>query len=212
MRRRHRKHANPFTVRHEVAPLDELAVFGREAPLALDIGCGRGAFPVELARRRPAWNVLGLEIREHLVAMTLERARRLGVTNVHAIFANANLHLERLVRDRKVVFVSINFPDPWFKKRHHKRRVLNHALLDVLSRKVLPGAELHAMTDHEELALEMLARLEERSELENLAGPGRFAEASTTGIATERERKHMERGSPIYRIHVRWLTGDSGRG
>src|SRR6478609_1711806 len=110
-RQRHRRHANPFTLRGPIGVPDWQAIYGREAPFAIDVGCGPGRFVWGLARLHPEWNVLGLEIRAHLVAETLAGAREAGLTNVHALVANANLHLSALLPPASVAFVSVNFPD-----------------------------------------------------------------------------------------------------
>lgn len=203
-RQRHRKHANPFSFRDAVAAPDWSAIYDRPAPLALDVGFGAGGFLLELARRHPEWNVLGLEIRPHLVEDAVAAARQEGLRNLHAVLANANMHLQDLVPDGAVSFVAVNFPDPWYKTRHHKRRVVRPEWLEVLTTKLAPGAEVHAMSDYEPIAAEMLQVLEGCAGLVNLAGPGRLASESTTGIMTEREIKHLGRGEPVYRMHFRW--------
>ena len=204
VRKRHRRHANPFTVRGAVEVPDWEAVYGRSAPLALDVGFGPGRFIVELAQRHPEWNVLGLEIRQHLVEQARAEAAAAGLKNLHAMLANANLHLEELLPDASLAFVSVNFPDPWYKKRHHKRRVVRPEWLTVLSKKMRPGAELHAMTDYEPVAMQILDTLEAAAGYVNIDGPGGFAIESTTGIVTEREIKHSGRGERIYRLRFRY--------
>ena len=201
---RRRQHGNPFNIRGPIDTPDWTAVFGREAPFALDIGFGGGDFLLELARRHPEWNVLGLEIRRHLVDEVLEEARALGVRNLHALLANANEHLTALVPERSVAFVSINFPDPWYKKRHHKRRVVRSDWAQALATRLLPGAEVHAMTDYEPVGLQILDVLEAAPGFTNLEGAGAFASGSTTGIRSEREGTHERRGEPIYRLRFRF--------
>lgn len=198
---RHRHHANPFTVRGEIEPLELDAVFGRSAPVALDVGFGRGAFLLELARRHAEWNVVGIELRPFLVDDVTQAARAEGLHNLYAMVANANEHLSTLLPDGCVAFAAINFPDPWFKKRHHKRRVVNREWLELLSRKLVPGAQVHAMTDYAQMAHVLLKAFEALPCFVNLAGAGKFAPESTTGIMTEREVKHQGRGEPIFRLH-----------
>jgi tRNA (guanine-N7-)-methyltransferase len=196
---RHRRHANPFTVRGPVAVPSWDSVFGRRAPLAVDVGCGPGLFVVELARARPDLNVVGLEIRQHLVEATLQAARAAELGNAHALVANANLHLGALFAPNSVAQISFNFPDPWYKKRHHKRRVLNAALLADLLPQLRPGAQVHAMTDYEPLAVQMQQTLQLCSAL-RCAHPTPFCADSTTGLPSEREKTHLSRGQPIYRL------------
>lgn len=197
--RRHRQHGNPFNIRGPIPRPDWEQIYGRQAPFALDVGFGPGAFLLELARRHPEWNVLGLEIRDFFVQDVLSAARQLGLHNLHAMVANANTHLQELLDDESVIFVSLNFPDPWFKKRHHKRRVINEAWLDLLSRKMLPGASLHYASDFEEGALQAKELLDGHAAY-HAPRPG-FLPESTTGIVSERELTHQRRGEPIYRLH-----------
>ncbi len=198
--RRHRKHANPFSVRGPLAAPELASAFARAAPLALDVGFGEGGFLLALAQAHPEWNVLGLEIRPHLVEELNARAKAAGLGNAVAVLANANLHLHELVPDRSVAFVAVNFPDPWYKKRHQKRRVVNPEWLVGLEPKLVPGAELHAMSDYQPIAEQIRRTLEANPRFCNLDGAGTFAPASTTGIVTEREAKHQRRGEPIYRL------------
>jgi tRNA (guanine-N7-)-methyltransferase len=206
-RSRHRMHGNPFNIRGPVDVPEWTARFGRTAPFALDIGFAQGAFLLELARRHPEWNVVGLEIRRHFVDDLNALAAAQGVANVHAVLANANVHLDELVPPRSLAFVSVNFPDPWFKKRHQKRRVVRPEWAAALSTRMAPAGELHAMTDYEPVAQEILAVMEATPGFVNLAGPGKLAAASTTGIESERERTHQRRGEPIYRLHFRFTGG-----
>jgi tRNA (guanine-N7-)-methyltransferase len=203
-RRRHRIHGNPFNVRGEIERPDWQAVFGRHAPMALDVGFGGGCFTFGLAQRHPEWNVLGLEIRNHLVDDLVAQARAAGLKNLHAMVANASLHLDSLIPDDSLAFVAVNFPDPWYKKRHHKRRVVRSNWIEGLRSKLLPGAELHAMTDYEPVGHQILALLSDATGLVNVHGSGAFAGHSTTGIASERELTHVRRGEHVWRLQFRF--------
>lgn len=205
-RPRHRQHGNPFNVRGDMDRPDWQTVFGRDAPFALDIGFGAGQFAVALARQHPEWNVVGIEIRQHFVDQLTEAAQRQGLSNVHALVANANIHLDALIPDASTVFVSINFPDPWFKKRHHKRRVIRPEWITTLGQKLRPGAELHMMTDYEPVATEIEAILDSAPGFSNVHGTGVFPAESTTGFSSEREATHLKRGEPVYRLHFRYET------
>jgi tRNA (guanine-N7-)-methyltransferase len=206
---RHRRHANPFTLRAPLMapPMD--ALFGRRAPLALDIGCGQGSFVLSMAKAHPMWNVLGLEIRPHLVEGINMLAQRQNLLNARAVLANANVHLAALVPDASLVQVSLNFPDPWYKRRHHKRRVLTAALMDSLLPKLRPGAQLHLMTDFAPLAHQMRQILLARPELRCAHPNAEFASQSTTGLPSEREIKHQGRGETIYRLLFAYQLGQT---
>jgi tRNA (guanine-N7-)-methyltransferase len=204
-RERHRRHANPFSIRVEVAPL-KLAAYAKAQPLALDIGFGEGIFAIDLARQHPEWNVLGFEIREHYVRFLNDGAEARGLTNLHGVQANASTHLDIVVPDKSVIFAAINFPDPWFKRRHMKRRVLTLEWLALLEKKLLPRAELHAMSDYEPIAKEM-AKVMNKAPGWEVVVPLTSTGPSTTGIMTEREARHSGRGEPIHRMAYRYLGG-----
>lgn len=197
---RHRRHANPFTLRTIEKPpaMDDL--FARPAPLALDIGCGMGSFLLDLAAAQPAWNVLGLEIRPHLVAGVNAAAAARELGNARALLANANVHLAQLLPPASLVQVSLNFPDPWFKRRHRKRRVLSSALLANLRPLLGPVAQLHVMTDVGPLAEEMRQVLLACPWLRCAHPEQRYALQTTTGVGSERERTHLGRGETVYRL------------
>lgn len=199
-RPRHRRHANPFTVRGPMAVPDWSVLFGRSAPLALDIGCGPGRFTCALAARYPQYNVLGVEIRAHLVADCNHRLADARLPHARALLANANLHLPALLPPQSVALIALNFPDPWYKKRHHKRRVMQADWLAAVVPSLIVGANLHLMTDYAPLAEQMRAILAAHPELRCSHGDAPFAAASTTGLSSEREVKHMQRGEPIYRM------------
>lgn len=200
--RRHRQHGNPFSIRGKLDRPNWKEIFGREAPYALDIGCGFGCFLLELARLHPEWNAIGFEIRKHFVDHVKRQAQALALSNVQAVLANANSQLDDLIPERSVAFVSLNFPDPWYKRRHHKRRVLQHSWLDLLVKKLLPHAELHVMTDYAPLAYDMRDTLVSDNRFHQQGTDG-FAACTTTGIKSEREKIHEARQEPIYRLHFR---------
>lgn len=212
-RARHRIHGNPFNIRGEITAPSWPEVFGRDAPLAVDVGFGPGGFVLELARRRPELNVIGIEIRAHFVEGVMAAARQEDLPNVYALLGNANLHLDELFPDGALALASVNFPDPWYKKRHHKRRVVNRPWLDTLARKLRPDGVFHYVTDYEPAAREALELLADHPRFQadfEPAGEGtehpsarEFAGESTTGIQSEREVTHLGRGEPVYRLAYR---------
>jgi tRNA (guanine-N7-)-methyltransferase len=203
--KRHRRHANPFTVRHDMTHITLGSLFDRDAPVALDVGCGPGRFVAELALAHPEWNVLGLEIRPHLVVATEQALQEAGVSNGRGLLANANLHLPSLLPAGSVQFLSVNFPDPWYKKRHHKRRVVQLDWLEALRPALKVGAEVHAMSDYLPVAEHMREAFALMAGLQNLYPGESWPTESTTGLTTEREQTHMGRGEPIYRMAYRFV-------
>lgn len=169
--------------------------------MALDVGCGSGAFTAELAKQHPEWNCIGNEIRKHYCEDVETKREKEKLDNLRSLFANANLQLVNTLPDDSVVFFSHNFPDPWFKKRHEKRRVLNTKFLYDLRPKLKDGCELHIMTDYQPIGESMRKALMATSFLKPLRGNHDFIKESTTGIFSEREITHQEkRGEPIWRM------------
>src|SRR4051794_18413627 len=136
------QHVNPLSPYYtaETQPVDITKAFADPAkPLHLDIGCARGRFILRMAGVTPEWNFLGVEIREPLVIEANEIAVEHGLTNLHYTFCNAMIWLGRLldgVPAGVLQAVTIQFPDPWFKKRHAKRRMVNAELVETVASKL----------------------------------------------------------------------------
>jgi tRNA (guanine-N7-)-methyltransferase len=194
------QHVNPlspyYTARPTPIELDK--VFARPAqPLHLDVGCARGRFILRMAAAEPEWNFLGVEIREPLVTEANEIAAEQQLTNLRYEFCNAMIWLGPLLEDVPLgvlQMVTIQFPDPWFKKRHAKRRMVNAELVDAVMNKLAAGGQIFIQTDIEFLAEEMFDlfradnRLRETPIVDN-----------PFPVKTERERSVEIRELPIYR-------------
>jgi tRNA (guanine-N7-)-methyltransferase len=198
-KRRVRHHVNPLGARY-LSPLAE--------PLALppgevevELGCADARFLFERAPARPATMLVGVEIREKLVKQVNRLAAEQGLANLRAVFANMNVELHQLFPDDSLARVFINFPDPWFKRRHHNRRVVNPELVEVLHRKLRRGGELFFQSDVFDLALDALATLEEAGALfDNRAGAWSFLRENPYGAQSLREVRCQERGVRIWRM------------
>lgn len=204
-KKRTRHHVNPLNFRPEPAVLDWGAVFGDASrPLEVDVGAAKGTFLLARAANAPDRNLVGLEIRLPMVERARKDAAKLGLKNVHVIFGNANSDFERLFAPSSVDRVYVHFPDPWFKTRHHKRRVMTAAFLDILATRLKPGGELHFMTDFEEYAAQAAPQVEAHPAFENVHGKGVMAaEPLVPGVLSDREAWHMSQGDPVYRYLFR---------
>src|SRR6185369_8281645 len=155
------QHVNPLApfYRQAPKPVDLSEVLASpDLPLHLDIGCARGRFILRMAEIEPKWNFLGVEIREPLVVEANRLGQEAGLTNLHYTFCNAMLWLDRLIEsvpEGMLKMVTIQFPDPWFKKRHAKRRMVNAELVETVVDKLAPGGKIFLQTDIEFLAAEM---------------------------------------------------------
>jgi tRNA (guanine-N7-)-methyltransferase len=201
--RRIRHHVNPlrspFWAR-EGAPMLALPAGDVEA----ELGCADARFLFERAPHHPGTYFLGLEIREPLVDEVNKKATEAGLANLRAVFCNINVDLPTLVPDASLTRVFINFPDPWFKRRHQKRRLMNDELVEVLHRKLRPGGELFFQSDVFDLALDAMAVLEDASDrFANRGGPWSFARDNDYGAKSLREVRCEERGMRIWRMCYR---------
>jgi tRNA (guanine-N7-)-methyltransferase len=212
-KKRCRHHVNPLNFRPEPAVLDWSQVFAHpERPLEVDVGCAKGTFLLARAAQAPDRNLVGLEIRQPMVERTRKDAAKLSLTNVHVVFGNANHDFERLFSEASVDRVYVHFPDPWFKTRHHKRRVMTPAFLQVLASRLKDLGELHFMTDYEEYSKEAGPLVEAHPAFENALGPGRLSsEPLVPGALSDREAWHVSQGDPVYRWLFRRRPRASGR-
>jgi tRNA (guanine-N7-)-methyltransferase len=203
-KKRARHHANPFAFQHEVTAPDWAAVFARpDQPLEVDVGCDKGEFLLGRAAQAPDRNVVGLELRTAIVDVLKERIARSGVTNAAVVLCNANTALEVLFPPASLSVVYVHFPDPWFKARHRKRRVVNAAFVDALARRLAPGGLFEFMTDQAGYAEGVVPLLEAHPAFENPFGPGAPAPPALGRVLTHREAWHLSLGDPVHRHHWR---------
>ena len=170
-------------------------------PLEVEIGCAEAQFLFERAAREPAGNYVGLEIREELVHLVNKKARELAAP-VTAVFCQAQKHLLEIFEPATVDRIYINFPDPWFKRRHAERRMVDDALIAGCAQIARPGGELLMQTDVWELAIEAMAALEARDDaFVNRAGPWTFWRGGNPyGVRSWREQNAEETGLPVWRL------------
>lgn len=151
-------------------PLDWAAIYGRPAPLFIEIGSGRGEALVEIASRHPDANVLAFEVFQPAVASTLSAIARAGLTNVRIVMANGVEGLQKLCAPSSVSEIWTFFPDPWHKSRHHKRRLVSDDFAALVASRLVPGGLWRLATDWEDYALAMRETLDVRTDLVNLHG------------------------------------------
>lgn len=202
-----RQHVNPLSRYHQqpraLPPLAEL-FDDPQRPLHLDIGCARGLCLLELARQRPWSNHLGLEIRRPLVEAAEADRHAADLRNLHFLFANADVSLPAWLAalpPARLTLVTIQFPDPWFKRRHRKRRLLRPLLLQELATALAPGAELFLQSDVPAVIEPMRQLVEASGCFGRAVGgvhPGQ--DANPLPVASEREIHVQRQGLPVYRL------------
>jgi tRNA (guanine-N7-)-methyltransferase len=136
-----------FGVAQDSGLLDFAEAFGRTAPVVLEIGFGNGDSLVQQAAENPDKNYLGIEVHEPGVGHCLLQARDAHIDNLRLMIQDATEVLQQQIPGASLSRVNLYFPDPWPKKRHHKRRILQHDFLDLIADRLEPGGALHIATD-----------------------------------------------------------------
>jgi len=186
-----------FGVTPGEATLDFAALFGRDAPVHLEIGFGNGEVLATMAAAHPQNNYLGIEVHRPGVGMLLRRLEAEGLANVRVACSDAREFLEQRIPEGSLSGVYVFFPDPWHKKRHQKRRLVQAAFVALLARKLKPGGWLHLATDWEDYARQMLAVLSAAEGFENAAGQNQFAPRPETRPHTRFERRGQRLGHGV---------------
>ncbi len=189
----------------QLCPVDALRpfsvtdVFANGAPLELEVGSGKGMFLAYAAARQPDRNFLGIELAFRYALHTAARLARAGFENARIMHGDGLRLLRECVPSQSVAAVHVYFPDPWWKKRHKKRRVLNEPFLRDVERVLVPGGRFHFWTDVEEYFQETLVLLQQ---LPGLSGPLAVAQRPAEhdlDYHTHFERRTRLHGAPVYR-------------
>ena len=188
-----------FLPRYGVAagsPLDLPALFGNAAQVVLEIGFGMGETTAAIAAAHPGINFLGVEMHWPGVGALLRRIDAQRLPNVRVLRHDAVEVVERMIPPASLAGIHVYFPDPWPKKRHHKRRLLKPAFVHALALRLAPGGYLHVATDWEPYAEEILATLTAEPLLRNTAEG--FAPRPAWRPLTKFERRGLARGHPVF--------------
>ncbi len=175
--------------------IDLDAAFGRQAPKILEIGFGMGETTAAIAAAHPDNDYLGIEVHAPGVGSLLNRIHALGLANVRVIQHDAVEVLEHMIAPGSLDGVHVFFPDPWPKKRHHKRRLVQPPLVALLASRMKPGAYLHVATDWQDYAEHILAVLSADPALVNAAAG--FAGRPQTRPETKFERRGLALGHRV---------------
>lgn len=179
--------------------LDWTTFFGNTQPVELDIGCGRGLFLFNAAVTRPDINFLGLEIDYREGRRTATRLMKRNLPNARVIGGDGRIVLSQLITPHSVQAAHVYFPDPWWKKRHHKRRIFTDTFVDLLARILQPGGLVHSWTDVAEYFDVIRALLDHHPQFVPLEPPEEREATHDLDYQTSFERKKRKLGSPIYR-------------
>ncbi|MGA9028760.1 MAG: tRNA (guanosine(46)-N7)-methyltransferase TrmB [Steroidobacteraceae bacterium] len=193
------------------AALDLDAVFARRAPRCLEIGFGAGEVIGALAERNPHIDYLGIEVHRSGVGRLLLHAERAGLANLRVICRDAVEVLRDALTDASLDEVLVFFPDPWHKKRHHKRRLIEPVFIAQLARKLRPDGVLRLATDWQDYAAQMLAVCNVEPLLESLSVDRTFVARPPFRPPTRFERRGERLGHGVWDLAYRRPGAEPGR-
>jgi tRNA (guanine-N7-)-methyltransferase len=192
-----------FGLHHADGMLDIDGAFGRPGRRVLEIGFGMGASLVEMAAAAPASNFIGIEVHRPGVGKLLHAMAERDVDNIRVYCHDAVEVLRDCIPAGSLDTVQIFFPDPWHKKRHHKRRLIQPPFVSDLVRHLKPGGTLHLATDWENYAEQMMEVLENEPALENTCGQGEFSPRPEHRPVTKFERRGEGLGHGVWDLLFR---------
>jgi len=199
--RAHREWLPVYGIAFQPSPIDLDRAFGRAAPKILEIGFGMGETTAQIAAAHPEHDYLCVEVHTPGVGSLLRRIRALDLANVRVIQHDAVEVLERMIPPASLAGVHIFFPDPWPKKRHHKRRLIQPEFVALLATRMRAGAVLHVATDWEDYAQHALQTLVHEPALANTADD--FAPRPATRPQTKFEQRGVRLGHRVWDLVFR---------
>lgn len=178
--------------------LDMQTLFGNNNPVALEIGFGMGASLVEQAKLYPNRNYIGIEVHRPGVGSLLVRMKELQVTNIRVISHDAVEVLADMIPDQSLQLLQLFFPDPWHKKRHHKRRIVNQAFVDLVRQKLVTSGHFHMATDWQNYAEHMLEVMLQASGWNNCSADNDFIPKPEDRPVTKFQRRGEGLGHGVW--------------
>jgi len=185
------------------ADYDFSQVFGRTAPLIVEIGFGSGDSLAKMAAANPDKDYIGIEVHRPGVGHLMLLLDQLGLTNVRIYCHDAIEIIERKVAGNSLAGVHLFFPDPWPKKKHHKRRIVRPSFVELLTRKLQPGGYFHAATDWQNYAENMLEVLSADSGISNTSDTGDYCERPEYRPLTKFEQRGIRLGHGVWDLVFR---------
>ena len=202
-----RQHVNPLSQFFQLPlslPSKNVLFKKSHYPIHLDIGSAKGEFLIELATKYPDWNFVGLEIREPLVSLCEKKRRKLELNNLKFLFCNVNVSLDEWLSDLdygQLKRVSIQFPDPWFKRKHFKRRVLKANILNSIAKAMSKDGEIFIQSDIFKL-IESMTNTIDKNRYFNRKDVGDLMVINENpyNVKTDREIFSLKKNLLIYRV------------
>ncbi|WP_426415440.1 tRNA (guanosine(46)-N7)-methyltransferase TrmB [Aestuariirhabdus sp. LZHN29] len=187
-----------FGLTREQGTLDPEAVFGRDAPRVLEIGFGMGTSLRDMAKSDPTRDFIGIEVHRPGVGSLLNDVMKEEIENLRVYCDDAVEVLKQCIPDGSLARLQLFFPDPWHKKRHHKRRLVQPEFVQQLRQKLAVGGEFHMATDWEHYAEQMLEVMEAAEGYRNTAGPGQYTPRPDYRPLTKFEKRGERLGHGVW--------------
>ncbi|WP_163836037.1 tRNA (guanosine(46)-N7)-methyltransferase TrmB [Spartinivicinus ruber] len=185
-----------LTIDDGLKNIDEL--FSRSAPLVLEIGFGMGHSLLQMAEQEPEKNFIGIEVHRPGVGSLLNEAQKAELTNLRVYCDDAVEVLKHCIPDESIDRLQLYFPDPWHKKRHHKRRIVQPAFVQALRAKLQIGGTFHMATDWENYAEHMLEVMQQAEGFENTSSNGRYVPRPGYRPITKFEKRGERLGHGVW--------------
>ena len=192
-----------YGIEPDNTPLNFAALFQRQAPLIVEIGFGNGEALAAMAAAHPENNYLGIEVHRPGIGSLLLRIESEALTNVRLLEGDAKEILAQRIPPGSIQGVHLFFPDPWPKKRHHKRRLVQTDFIELIRRVLTPGGYFHLATDWQDYAEHMLALLSQTPGFENSAGSGCYTPRPEYRPLTKFERRGQKLGHGVWDLIFR---------
>jgi len=185
----------------QIGPIiDWATAFGNDRPVQIEIGPGKGAFLLKMARAHREMNFLGIEWANEFFKYCADRMRRWGISNVRILRTDARDFIIRRTPADSVLAIHVYYPDPWPKKKHHKRRLFIPPFCQAVGRVLIPGGRIAVATDHEPYFQQIKENLSAVPNLQVADFPDDRFGAEGSFVQTNYERKWLAQGKQLYRI------------
>ncbi len=186
--------------------LDFFALFANHYPVTLEIGFGNGESLIQMARVDSERNFIGIEVHRPGVGRLLHRIEEESLQNIRCINEDAVIVLQQMVPDNSLDRLQLFFPDPWHKKRHHKRRIVSDQWVSLVQKKLQPGGILHMATDWEHYAQQMLEVMNHAAGFSNLSDTADFVPRPDTRPLTKFEQRGHRLGHGVWDLIFKKTT------
>jgi tRNA (guanine-N7-)-methyltransferase len=191
-------HWQEYGIDFSEPPLDFKTLFNNDNEVFLEIGFGNGESLLQQAINQPQYNFIGIEVHGPGVGHLIHEAHAQGVHNIKVIRHDAVEVLKRQIADNSIKQLQLFFPDPWHKKRHHKRRIIKPAFISLVAQKLKTGGFFHMATDWQHYAEHMLEEMDNAETFHNISGEGNYSSSQGARCETKFERRGLRLGHGVW--------------